>query len=161
LALETSEKGSANPTRKNHSEEKSVKIPVIIERAQELISEAPRAVSDEISKNLECEWHYNASKDLRFKSYVIKVRQMLSEVQNWLSDNNVLVQGILVSEQIWIRWSVIERLTNKSRHPDVSPGLYRDGICQYRQRRIAKSVPALQNASKHESKQSSKQKRVT
>jgi len=28
-----------------------------------------------------------AKENLRFKSYVIKVRQMLSEVKNWLSDN--------------------------------------------------------------------------
>jgi len=38
--------------RKSHLKEKLVKTPVIIEKVQELISENPKAVSDEISKNL-------------------------------------------------------------------------------------------------------------
>jgi len=36
-----SEKSSVNPMKKSHSKEKSVRIPAIIERAQELISEDP------------------------------------------------------------------------------------------------------------------------
>jgi len=59
LASETSEKDSANPTRKSQSKEKLVRTPAIIERAQELISKDP--VSEKISKNLGYEWHYNAS----------------------------------------------------------------------------------------------------
>jgi len=49
----------------------------------------PRVVSDEISKNLgvsDTTIRRIAEEDLRFKFYVIKVRQMLSEVQNWLSE---------------------------------------------------------------------------
>jgi len=54
LASETSEKDSANLMKKSYSKEKSVRIPTIIERAQELISEDP-GLSDEISNNLGCE----------------------------------------------------------------------------------------------------------
>jgi len=41
LTSETSEKGSANPMRKSHSKEKSVRTPAIIEKTQELISKNP------------------------------------------------------------------------------------------------------------------------
>jgi len=87
LTLETFEKGSANLTRKSHSKEKSVRIPAIIKRAQELISELSLT---KLAKTLgvnNTTMHRIAEKDLRFKSYVIKIRQMLSEVQNWLSNN--------------------------------------------------------------------------
>jgi len=46
-------------------------------------------------------------------------------------------------------WSVIERVTNKWRHPNmISPGCYRGGTRQYGQERIAESMPALQDRSK-------------
>jgi len=48
LASETSEKGSANSTRKSYSKEKSVRIPAIIEKSSQ---REPRAAFDEISKN--------------------------------------------------------------------------------------------------------------
>lgn len=38
---EMTEMGSANPTRKSHSKEKSVRTPAMIQRAQELIYEDP------------------------------------------------------------------------------------------------------------------------
>ncbi|XP_032687204.1 uncharacterized protein LOC116851661 [Odontomachus brunneus] len=82
LASETSEKGSANPTRKSHSKEKSVRTPAIIERAQELISEDPGLSLTKLAKTLgvsDTTMRRIAEEDLRFKSYVIKVRQMLSE----------------------------------------------------------------------------------
>jgi len=53
LVSETSEKGSANPTIKNHSKEKSVKTPAIIERAQELISEDPGLSLTKLAKTLD------------------------------------------------------------------------------------------------------------
>jgi len=52
LASKISKKDFANLMRKSHLKEKLVKTPVIIEKVQELISENPKAVSDEISKNL-------------------------------------------------------------------------------------------------------------
>jgi len=82
LASEASEKGSANPTRKSHSKEKSVRTPAIIERAQELISEDPGLSLRKLAKILgvsETTIRRIAEEDLHFKSYVIKVRQTLSE----------------------------------------------------------------------------------
>lgn len=82
MASETSEKGSANPTRKKHSKEKSVRTPTIIEKAQELILEDPGLSLTTLAKTLrvsDTTMRRIAEEDLRFKSYVIKIRQMLSE----------------------------------------------------------------------------------
>jgi len=55
---------------------------------------------------------------------VIKVRQMLSEIQNWLSDN----MEMFWSKKFWppnssdlmdYVWSVIEQVTNKLKHLNV------------------------------------------
>ncbi|EZA55143.1 hypothetical protein X777_05320 [Ooceraea biroi] len=99
LASETFEKGSANPTRKSHSKEKSVRTPAIIEKAQELISEDPGlsltrlaetvGVSDTTIRRI-------AEEDLRYKSYVIKVRQMLSEAAKMkrVARSNLLLSSL-------------------------------------------------------------------
>jgi len=52
LASETFEKGFANPTRKKHSKEKSIRTPTIIERAH---LGGFKAVSDNVGKNIGCE----------------------------------------------------------------------------------------------------------
>ncbi|XP_032668322.1 uncharacterized protein LOC116842765 [Odontomachus brunneus] len=131
LASETSEKGSANPTRKSHSKEKSVRTPAIIERAQELISEDPGLSLTKLAKTLgvsDTTMRRIAEEDLRFKSYVIKVRQMLSEAakMNRVARCNLLLCSFwppnspdLNSLDYYV-WSVIERVTNKSRHPNVT-----------------------------------------
>ncbi|XP_032682253.1 uncharacterized protein LOC116849323 isoform X2 [Odontomachus brunneus] len=124
LASETSEKGSANPTRKSHSKEKSVRTPAIIERAQELISEDPGLSLTKLAKTLgvsDTTMRRIAEEDLRFKSYVIKVRQMLSEAAKM---NRVARCWPPNSPDLnpldYYVWSVIERVTNKSRHPNVT-----------------------------------------
>jgi len=69
--------------RKSRSKEKSVRTPVIIERAQELISENSELSVTKLAKILgvsDTTMRRIAEEDLCFKSYVIKVRQMLSEV---------------------------------------------------------------------------------
>jgi len=45
-------KGSANPTRKSHSKEKSVKTSAFIEKVQELISENPGLSLTKLAKTL-------------------------------------------------------------------------------------------------------------
>ncbi|XP_032684281.1 uncharacterized protein LOC116850289 [Odontomachus brunneus] len=118
------EKGSANPTRKSHSKEKSVRTPAIIERAQELISEDPGLSLTKLAKTLgvsDTTMRRIAEEDLRFKSYVIKVRQMLSEAAKM---NRVARCWPPNSPDLnpldYYVWSVIERVTNKSRHPNVT-----------------------------------------
>jgi len=91
--------------------------------------------------------HRIVEEDLRFKSYVIKVPQMLSEVAKmnrfkefWLPNSPDLN---LIDYYVW---SVIERVTNKLRpHRDIFPARYRGGIRQYGQGRVAESMPALQD----------------
>jgi len=68
------------PDEEKSFERKIVRTPAIIEKVQELISEDPGlslaktlGMCDTITRRI-------AKEDLRFKSYVIKVRQMLSEV---------------------------------------------------------------------------------
>jgi len=90
LISATFEKGSANSTRKSHSKEKSVRIPAIIEKAQEFILKDSGLSLTKLAKTLgvsDTTMRQIAEENLRFKSYVIKVLQMLSEIQNWLSNN--------------------------------------------------------------------------
>lgn len=82
-ASEKSGEGSAIPARKIHARQKGTRTPELINRAQELISENPGTslrklasilgISERIVRRI-------AQEDLRYTSYVIKVRQMLSEV---------------------------------------------------------------------------------
>jgi len=117
------------PTRRGrtHSKEKSVRTPAINERTQELISEDPELSLTKLTRTLNVSnttMRRIAEEDLRFKSYVIKVRQMLSEIQNWLSDN----MEMFWSKKFWppnssdlmdYVWSVIEQVTNKLKHLNV------------------------------------------
>ncbi|XP_072764892.1 uncharacterized protein [Anoplolepis gracilipes] len=82
FASEKSTEGSANPTRKRHSKEKSVRTPEIIAKAQQHILEDPGQSLTKIARTLDVSdttMRRIAEEDLRYKSYVIKVRQMLSE----------------------------------------------------------------------------------
>jgi len=124
---------------------------------RELISEDPGLSLMKLAKILgvsDTIIHRLAEEDLCFKSYVIKVRQMLSEVQNWLSDN----MEMFWSKEFWppnspdlnpmnfYVWNVIERDQQiETSQRDISPGRYRGSIRQDRQRHVVKNVPALQN----------------
>ncbi|RLU19560.1 hypothetical protein DMN91_008117 [Ooceraea biroi] len=69
-----------------------------------------------------------AEEDLRYKSYVIKVRQMLSEAAKMkiVARCNLLLSSLKNSEQSrfesfgLLRVERIDRVTNKSRHPNVT-----------------------------------------
>jgi len=83
LASETSETPKKIlPTRRGKAKEKLIRTPTIIERVQKLISEDPRLSLTKLVKILgmsDTKMRQISEEDLRFKSYVIKVRQMLSE----------------------------------------------------------------------------------
>jgi len=115
----------------------------------------PRAVSDKISKNLECEYiiiRRIAKKDLCFKSYVIKVRQMFKTGCQIIWKCFDSMNSGLRTVQIWIRWTttcgLLRHWTSdkqiETSQRDISPGCYR-GIRHYGQERVAESVPALQD----------------
>ncbi|CAK9827593.1 Transposable element Tcb1 transposase [Anthophora retusa] len=81
-AAEKSEEGSANPTRRTHSKGRSVRTPAVVQRAQQLISENPGTSLTNLATILgvsEASIRRIAQEDLRYTSYVLKVRQMLSE----------------------------------------------------------------------------------
>jgi len=63
-----------------------------------------------------------AEEDLRFKFYVIKIRQMLSEAvkMNRVARCNLLLCSLKFRFESSYVWSVIERVINKSRHPNVT-----------------------------------------
>ncbi|XP_018364731.1 PREDICTED: uncharacterized protein LOC108762295, partial [Trachymyrmex cornetzi] len=74
--------GSATPVRKIHSNERVVMTPDIIQWAQELIFEDPRQSIRKLSSVVgvrEKTIRRIVEEDLRYKSYTIKLRQMLSE----------------------------------------------------------------------------------
>ena len=79
---EKSSEGSATSARKFHSKERVVRTPDIIQWAQELIFEDPgqsiRKLSSVVGVS-EKTMRRIVEEDLRYKSYTIKVRQMLSE----------------------------------------------------------------------------------
>lgn len=79
-ASDMSEESSANPARKIHSKKKTAKLPAVVQKAQELISEDSRTLFRKLVTILEVSdatMRRIAEKDLRYTSYVIKVRQML------------------------------------------------------------------------------------
>jgi len=98
-----SKKGSANPMRKSHSKEKSIKTPAIIERAQEFISEDPGLSLTKLAKTLgvsDTTMRRIAEEDLCSTSYVIKVRRMLSKTAKMrVARYNLLLCLFLASEQ--------------------------------------------------------------
>ncbi|XP_019886946.2 uncharacterized protein LOC109610920 [Ooceraea biroi] len=79
---EESEEGSYTPARKRQAREKSTRTPEIIRRAQDMILEDPGTslrklasvlgVSETIVRRI-------SKEDLKYTSYVLKIRQMLSE----------------------------------------------------------------------------------
>lgn len=81
-ASEESEVDSCTPARKVHVREKTTRTPELVRKAQDLISEDPGTslaklaavlgVSDTTVRRI-------VQEDLRYKSYVLKVRQILSE----------------------------------------------------------------------------------
>ncbi|CAH2005543.1 unnamed protein product [Acanthoscelides obtectus] len=80
-ASEESRESSSNPARKTHSRERRSRTPAVVEKAQALISEDPvqslrklapvLGVSERTMRRI--------AEDLRYKSYTIKLRQMLYE----------------------------------------------------------------------------------
>jgi len=81
-ASEKSGEGSANPARKTHLRERVSRTAAVVEKAQALISEDPGQSLRKLASALgvsERTMRRIAEEDLRYKSYTIKVRQMLSE----------------------------------------------------------------------------------
>jgi len=81
-ASEQSNKSSSTPARKSHSKERTARIPTVIERTQALISEDPRQSLWKLASIVgvsESTVHRIAEEDLRYKSYTLKIRQILSE----------------------------------------------------------------------------------
>lgn len=77
-----SNEGSATPARKSHLKESVVRTPDIVHRAQELIFEDPGQSIRKLSSVLDVSektMRRIVAEDLRYKSYTIKVRQMLSK----------------------------------------------------------------------------------
>ncbi|XP_076621600.1 LOW QUALITY PROTEIN: uncharacterized protein LOC143342004 [Colletes latitarsis] len=81
-ASESFEKGSPSPARKVQVREKSTRTPEIIQRVQDMILEDPGISLRKLASLLrvsETVVRRIAQEDLRYVSYVLKVRQMLSE----------------------------------------------------------------------------------
>ena len=70
------------PARKNHSKERTARIPAVVERAQALISDDSGQSLQKFASIVgvsEPTMRRIAEEDLRYKSYTLKIRQMLSE----------------------------------------------------------------------------------
>ncbi|XP_011860031.1 PREDICTED: uncharacterized protein LOC105557396 [Vollenhovia emeryi] len=119
------------PATKSHSKERTARIPAVVERAQALILEGPGQSLRKLASFVDVSeptMRRIAEEDLRYKSYTLKIRQILSGWLNWLSDN----VDMFWSKEFWppnspdlnpsdyYVWSVVERVTNKSRHPNVT-----------------------------------------
>jgi len=80
--LEQSNKGSSMPARKSHSKERAARIPAVVERIQALISDGSRQSLRKLASIVgvsEPTMRRIAEEDLRYKSYTLKIRQMLTE----------------------------------------------------------------------------------
>jgi len=169
LASETSKK-RFNSTRKNHLKEKLVRIPIIIERAH---FRGPRAVSDEISKYLGCEWHYNASTCWKESTFQILYDENLTNVLRSCQDEQSCSWWCAIicfcvcfwptnspdlNPMDYYVWNIIERVTNKSRHPNMTS--LQAAIQMAFTSMDKNDCRQRASASKQESKQSSKQKEV-
>jgi len=128
---EKSNEGFATPARKTHSKEHVVRTPDIIQRAQELIFEDPRQSIRKLSSVIgvsEKTMRQIVEEDLRYKSYTIKVRQMLSKAARTkrVERCNLLLCSFWppnspdLNPLDFYVWSEVERVTNKSRHPNVA-----------------------------------------
>ncbi|XP_011858762.1 PREDICTED: uncharacterized protein LOC105556290 [Vollenhovia emeryi] len=83
-ASEQSNNSSSMPARKSHSKERSARIPAVVERAQALILEGPGQSLRKLASIVgvsEPTMRRIAEEDLRYKSYTLKIRQILS---GWL-----------------------------------------------------------------------------
>jgi len=124
--LEQFNKGSSMPARKSHSKERIARIPAVVERTQTLISDDPGQSLRKLVSIVgvsEPTMHRIAKENLRYKSYTLKIRQMLSEAAR--TSRVTRLAPILASQQprfklVYYVWSVVERITNKSRHPNVT-----------------------------------------
>ena len=81
-ALEQSNEDSSMPARKSHSKERTARTPAVVERAQALISDdlgqSLRKLTSIVGVS-EPTMRRIAEENLRYKSYTLKIRQMLSE----------------------------------------------------------------------------------
>ncbi|XP_076279399.1 uncharacterized protein LOC143208672 [Lasioglossum baleicum] len=142
---EMSSEGSETPARKSHSKERVVRTSNIIERVQELIFQDPGQSIRKLSSVVgisEKTMRRIIEEDLRYKSYTIKVRQMLSDAARAKRVKRAVtcscvpyetVAGrIRLSKEFWppnrpdlnpldfYVWSVVERVSNKSRRANVA-----------------------------------------
>jgi len=124
-ASEQSNESSSTPARKSHSKECTVRISAMVERIQALISEDPQLMRKLVSivGVSELTMRRIVEEDLRYKSYTLKIWQIFSEAGP---------SELLAVKEFWppnspdlnpldyYVWSVVERVTNKSRHPNVT-----------------------------------------
>ncbi|XP_018311841.1 uncharacterized protein [Mycetomoellerius zeteki] len=130
-ASEESEEGSCTPARKIHVREKAILTPELVKRAQDLISKDSRVSLAKLAAILgmsDTTVRRIVQEDLRYKSYVLKVRQMLSEAAKAkrLARCNLLVKDFWppnspdLNPLDYYVWGVVERVINKARHPNVA-----------------------------------------
>jgi len=73
---------SSTPARRSHSKERTARTPVVVERTQALISEDPGQSLRKLASIVgvsELTMRRIAEENLRYKSYTLKIRQILSE----------------------------------------------------------------------------------
>jgi len=81
-ASEQSNENSSTPARKSHLKERTVRTPAVVERTQALISEDPGQSLRKLASIVdvsELTMRRIAEENLRYKSYTLKIRQILSE----------------------------------------------------------------------------------
>jgi len=81
-ALEQFNEGSSVPAKKSHSKECTMRNSTVVEKAQTLISNDPGQSLRKLASIVDVSeptMHRIAEEDFRYKSYTLKIRQMLSE----------------------------------------------------------------------------------
>jgi len=97
---------------KKESLERTHREDAVIERIQALISDDPgQLASIDVS---EPTMRRIAEEDLRYKSYTLKIRQMLSSCQDKSYSPPILVSQQLRIKSLGLLWSVVERVKQVS-----------------------------------------------
>jgi len=123
MTLEQFNEDSSMPARKSHSKECIARTPAVVERARALVSDNPRQSLRKLASIVgvsEPTMRRIAEEDLRYKSYTLKIRQMPSEAARTTRIARLGSHSGLPTALDYYVWSVVERVTNKSRHPNVT-----------------------------------------
>jgi len=115
--------------RKNHSKERTMRTLAVVEKAQALISDdseqSLRVLMNVVKLHFHG-WKLWRPENLYIRPYIFQQNSSYESFDSKfaLRQRYVLVQGILASQQsrfksLRLLWSVMERVTNKSRHPNV------------------------------------------